>query len=95
MNFTNAKRFPSLIELLGKSGEVLEQAVMERPQPLFFTLIQPEKYTLRVVYDDNHNKMWDAGNFLAKRQSEEVFYFPKEIDVRANWDVEQTVNLQP
>jgi uncharacterized protein (DUF2141 family) len=95
LNFTNAKRFPLLIELLGKSGEVLEQAVMERPQPLSFALIQPEKYTLRVVYDDNHNKMWDAGNFLAKRQSEEVYYFPKEIDVRANWDVEQTVNLQP
>lgn len=95
LNFTNAKRFPLLIELLGKSGEVLEQAVMESPQPLSFALLQPEKYTLRVVYDDNLNKMWDAGNFLAKRQSEEVFYFPKEIDVRANWDVEQTVNLQP
>jgi hypothetical protein len=48
-----------------------------------------------VIYDDNQNKVWDAGNFLAKRQSEEVYYFPKEIDVRANWDVEQLVNLQP
>jgi len=95
VNFTNAKRFPLLVELTDKSGEVIEQAVATDLLPLSFTLIKPEKYILRVTYDDNQNKAWDAGNFLAKRQSEEVFYFPKEIDVRANWDVEQTVNLQP
>ena len=95
LTITNAKRFPLLVELLDKSGEVLEQAVLASPQPLPFALIKPEKYTLRVIYDDNQNKVWDAGNFLAKRQSEEVYYFPKEIDVRANWDVEQLVNLQP
>jgi uncharacterized protein (DUF2141 family) len=95
LTITNAKRFPLLVELLDNSGEVLEQAVLASPQPLPFALIKPEKYTLRVIYDDNQNKVWDAGNFLTKRQSEEVFYFPKEIDVRANWDVEQTVNLQP
>jgi hypothetical protein len=95
LTITNAKRFPLLVELLDKSGEVLEQAVLASPQPLPFALIKPEKYTLRVIYDDNQNMVWDAGNFLAKRQSEEVYYFPKEIDVRANWDVEQLVNLQP
>jgi uncharacterized protein (DUF2141 family) len=95
LTITNVKRFPLLVELLDKSGEVLEQAVLASPQPLPFALIKPEKYTLRVIYDDNQNKVWDAGNFLAKRQSEEVYYFPKEIDVRANWDVEQLVNLQP
>lgn len=95
LNFNNPKRFPMLVELLDKSGEVLEQAVMQNPNALYFTFIEPDKYTLRVIYDDNKNSMWDAGNFLAKRQSEEVYYYPKEIDVRANWDVEQTVNLQP
>ena len=95
LNFTNAKRFPLLVELTDKSGEVIEQAIATNLLPLSFALIKPEKYILRVTYDDNQNKAWDAGNFLAKRQSEEVYYFPKEIDVRANWDVEQTVNLQP
>ena len=95
LNFTNSKRFPLLVELTDKSGEVIEQAIATNLLPLSFALIKPEKYILRVTYDDNQNKAWDAGNFLAKRQSEEVYYFPKEIDVRANWDVEQTVNLQP
>ena len=44
--------------------------------------------------DDNKNKKWDAGNYLQKTQSEEVLYFPKELDVRANWDVEQVFDLK-
>jgi hypothetical protein len=30
---------------------------------------------------------------MEKRQSEEVIYFPKEIDVRTNWDVEQPFSI--
>jgi hypothetical protein len=55
--------------------------------------LEPSKYTLRVIYDANGNKEWDSGNFLERRQPEEVIYFPKEIDVRSNWDVDQTFDL--
>jgi hypothetical protein len=41
----------------------------------------------------NKNKEWDSGNYLEKRQAEEVIYFSKEIDVRANWDVNQIFDL--
>jgi hypothetical protein len=51
-------------------------------------------YTLRLIYDDNKNKQWDTGSFKDKRQSEEVFYFAKDIDVRSNWDVEQPFNVK-
>ena len=59
-----------------------------------FNGIKPALYTLRIIYDANKNKEWDSGSFLEKRQTEEVIYFPKEIDVRANWDVEQSFNLK-
>jgi uncharacterized protein (DUF2141 family) len=55
--------------------------------------LEPSKYTLRVIYDVNGNKEWDSGNFLERRQPEEVIYFPKEIDVRGNWDVDQPFDL--
>ena len=60
-----------------------------------FNLLEPDLFTLRIIYDENKNKVWDSGNYLEKRQAEEVIYFPKEIDVRANWDVEQTFILKP
>lgn len=52
--------------------------------------IKPGKYYLRMFYDRNGNGKWDVGKFDEGRQPEEVFYFPSPIDVRANWDIEQT-----
>jgi hypothetical protein len=89
----NAKKFPIIIELTDKDGKVKYTGYTESANTINFDAIEPAKYTLRIIYDDNKNKVWDTGSFLEKRQSEEVIYFPKEIDVRANWDVEQPFNL--
>ncbi|SCY58221.1 Ig-like domain-containing protein [Flavobacterium caeni] len=89
----NVKQFPIIIELTDSKGTVLYSDYSEDRTTIDFNLIKPELFTLRVIYDANKNKVWDTGNFLEKRQSEEVIYYPKEIDVRANWDVEQNFNL--
>jgi hypothetical protein len=56
---------------------------------VYFETIDPRLYTVRIIFDDNANNVWDTGDYLAKKQAEEIIYFPKLIDVRANWDVEQ------
>lgn len=90
----NAKSFPILIELTDANGKVLASEYSEGDKTVLFENLQPNKFILRLIFDENKNKKWDAGNFLENRQSEEVIYFPKEIDVRANWDVEQPVNAR-
>jgi len=94
LNLENVKQFPVIIELTNKNGEVQLSYFSENSTQVDFNLIKPEVYTLRLIYDNNKNGVWDSGNFLEKKQSEEVIYFPKEIDVRANWDVQQTFNLK-
>ncbi|WP_298221445.1 Ig-like domain-containing protein [Flavobacterium sp.] len=94
VNLENIRQFPVIVELTDKNGEVQLSYVSESETQIDFNLIKPEIYTLRVIYDENKNGIWDAGNFLEKRQSEEVIYFPKDIDVRANWDVQQTFSLK-
>lgn len=89
----NAKRFPIIIELTDKAGKVKATAYTEKETTVEFLNIEPLLYTVRIIYDDNKNRVWDTGSYLEKRQSEEVIYFPREIDVRANWDVEQPINL--
>lgn len=89
----NPKRFPLLLEVLNAKGEVKASFYTEKETQVNFDALLPDKYTLRVIYDDNKNGVWDSGNYLEKRQPEEVFYYPGEIDVRANWDVEQSFNL--
>ncbi len=86
-------RFPVLVEILNSSGKIIAKEFSEKNTSIEFNLIEPEKYTLRLIYDDNKNKEWDSGNYLQKIQAEEVIYFPKVIDVRANWDVEQNFDL--
>ena len=93
VNLQNVKRFPVLVQLTNKTGEVLATEYSESKTIVEFNLIDPALFSLRAIYDDNKNKEWDTGNYLEKRQAEEVIYFSKEIDVRANWDVEQVFDL--
>ena len=90
----NVKRFPIVVELTDKEGKVKATAYSDTNPIIEFLALEPSIYTLRIIYDDNKNKEWDTGSYMEKRQSEEVIYFPEEIDVRDNWDVIETFNLQ-
>jgi uncharacterized protein (DUF2141 family) len=89
----NVKKYPVIIEITDKDGKVKATEYTENNNVVEFIALEPNKYTLRIIYDDNKNGFWDTGSFIEKRQTEEVIYFPKEIDVRSNWDVEQPFNL--
>jgi|GEM_PF-3969695 len=55
------------------------------------TLLQ--KHFFFRIEDKNRNKKWDTGNFLLKKQPENICYFAKEIELRANWEVEQDISF--
>jgi hypothetical protein len=93
VNLQNIKHFPVIVELTNEKGAILATQYSESSSNVEFNLIDPSLYWLRVIYDDNKNKEWDPGNYLEKRQAEEVVYFSKAIDVRANWDVEQVFDV--
>jgi hypothetical protein len=89
VNLQNVKHFPVIVELTNEKGDVLATQYSESSSNVEFNLIEPSLFWLRLIYDDNKNKEWDPGNYLEKRQAEEIIYLSKAIDVRANWDVEQ------
>jgi len=93
VNLQNVKRFPVIVELTNSKGDAIATTYTDKNTSLNFNLLDPAKYTLRAIYDDNKNSIYDPGNFLAKQYSEEVIYFSKEVDVRANWDVVQAFDL--
>ncbi|RKR10610.1 Ig-like domain-containing protein [Flavobacterium sp. 90] len=94
LNLKNIKRFPIIVELTNKKGDiVLASQYSEKDTRFVFDLVEPNSFTVRVIYDDNKNKIYDAGNFLKKEYAEEVNYYQEEFDVRANWDREETVDL--
>ena len=93
VNLSNVKQFPVIVQLTNEKGDVLASEYSDKATSVDFMFLEPAKFTLRVIYDANGNKEWDSGNFLERKQPEEVVYFPKEIDVRSNWDVDQTFDL--
>ncbi|MCD6202730.1 MAG: hypothetical protein J7K46_13075, partial [Bacteroidales bacterium] len=57
---------------------------------VYFGYLNPGKYIIKAVADTNQNKKWDPGVFLKKIQPEPVAYFAKVINIKANWDVEES-----
>lgn len=58
------------------------------------TLVEPGEYELRILYDENKNGEWDAGEFFGKHlQPEKVQPIPAKLNVRANWDNEMNIEL--
>jgi hypothetical protein len=57
-------------------------------------LFKPGEYEMRILFDENDNFVWDTGEFFGKRrQPEKVLAIKRKLNVRANWDNDNTIDL--
>lgn len=89
INDTDSTAF---VELLNKGDAVVDTAPVIDGIATF-NFVRPGSYYARLILDSNGNGKWDTGNYAAKLQPEEVFYYPKRVSVKANWDIEQSWNI--
>ena len=83
-----------IVELLDSSGKVLrQQAVTPEGTADFYYLAPNTKYYIRLFNDRNGNKLWDTGVFEEGIQPEEVYYFPKVWEMKANFEFDDTWNI--
>ncbi|MDX5419179.1 MAG: Ig-like domain-containing protein [Hymenobacteraceae bacterium] len=84
---TVSSKFTSFtVQLLNQEYRVVEEV---RNQKNFqFRNIEPATYQIRVLVDENNNGTWDAGDPKLEREPEKVYFYPKPIEVRANWELE-------
>ncbi|MDG2396948.1 MAG: Ig-like domain-containing protein [Flavobacteriaceae bacterium] len=94
LNINSKKSIPYFIEVLNSNNEIVRKVKKDSSyQNYSFKLLNPGKYTIRVIKDLNNNNQWDTGNYLEKKQPEEVIYFPEELDLRANWELYETLSI--
>ena len=93
LNVRRVLNYPILIQLTDTEGKVKYEKTQTEAGEIKFANLEPAKYLLRIIFDRNKNNRWDTGNFLKNRLPERVTYYPKEIDVRANWDLKETFTL--
>lgn len=77
------------VQVLSSDSRVERQQRVNASRRADFFYIKPGKYYLRAFNDRNLNGRWDTGDFFKQQEPEEVFYYPTEIEVRPNWDIEQ------
>lgn len=84
----------AFVQLLNNNDAVVRQQPVTDKNTCDFYFLQPNtKYYIRLVNDTNNNGVWDTGSYEDKRQPEEVFYFPKVWEMKANFEFEETWNL--
>ncbi len=79
------------VELLSEQGKTVRRCNVERNRAEFY-FVKPGKYYARLVSDRNNNGEWDTGLYPTL-QPEQVFYYPKLLDLRALWDTEEDWDL--
>lgn len=83
-----------ILHLIDNNGDIIREYMnISQNSTYSFDLIRPGKYSFRLIEDLNENSKWDTGDYLKKIQPEPVYYYKDEIEVRANWDLNETFNL--
>ena len=82
----------AFVELLG-SGEKVMRTVKVKDGAFELLNVTPNTYYLRLILDTNGNGQWDTGNYGSHLQPEEVYYYPKRLKLRRNWDLDETWNI--
>ena len=84
-----------LFQLQGVEGDAFVQLLNEKDKPVQqvtvhegqakFPQAPAGKYYARIVIDRNGNGKFDAGSLEQHIQPEDVYYFPKQLDMREGW----------
>ena len=78
-----------IVQLLSEREVVIRECPVQDAEA-YFEDVNPAAYYIRMYIDENGNNKWDAGILEKKIQPEMVYYYPKRLQLRANWDMEET-----
>ena len=82
-----------IIQLLNTKDDLLDERILTGSGVVEFNYLSALKYKIKAIFDQNKNGRWDTGDYPNKLQPEEVIFFPKMVEIRANWDLEEVWDL--
>ena len=89
---STGRRQSAIVELLDNGDKVVKTVAVKDGRAVF-KWIEPGTYFARLYLDANDNGEWDTGNLPDKRQPEEVYYYNKKLNLKKNWDIEQSWDI--
>ena len=80
---------PLIIQLLNNAEKLLYEVNYKDNEKVEFPLLDPGLYRIRAIFDLNGDGKWTTGDFDSGRQPEPVSYYPREIDIKTGFEIEQ------
>lgn len=77
------------LQLLNEKDVVIKQLSAQEEGTLF-QYLKPSTFYLRLYIDENGDGQWTTGDWQLHRQPEPIYYYPKKLKLRANWDFEES-----
>ena len=92
--FKNNEEFKDIVFELKKGDKLIRVFSFDFSQSTtILNNMEAASYSIVGYVDENNNGKWDIGSLHEGIQPEKRLFFPNEIKVRANWDIE--VELEP
>lgn len=89
---TGQDTIPAFVELLNSSDSPVRIAAVEKGTA-YFPFLSPGRYFARIILDYNGNGTYDTGDYDLLRQPEPAYYYPKAINIKKNWDKEESWDI--
>lgn len=89
-NVSGTDTIPAVVELLDGSDKVVRTAPLEQGRAVF-KFLQPGTYYARLYLDRDGDGTYGNGTAYKGQfsQPDETYYFPKKINLKKNWEIEQ------
>ncbi|MBD5370489.1 MAG: hypothetical protein HDR80_04975 [Bacteroides sp.] len=81
---------PAFVDLLSASDTPVARQPLGAGGSVIFRHLNPGKYYLRITEDLDGDMAWTTGDIFEHRQPEAAYYYPKAINIKANWNKEET-----
>jgi hypothetical protein len=88
ITFKNSNSRSWILQLINGGGVITNEYPVSSDTIITISNIDPGIYKIKLISDSNGNRKWDTGNLLRHIQPEEVRFYPEDISIRSNWDVE-------
>lgn len=87
--------YPIIVQLTDENENLVRSLPIAAPQRrVVFSNLQPKKYYVRLIVDENNNGKWDSGRFLDRRNPEKIYHHKPLLDVRANWELQEQFSVE-
>ena len=93
-NITGLDGRPAVVEVLNSSDKPVGTGVVT-DNSATIGYLSPGTYYARLYIDADRNGEWTTGSLSDSiwRQPEEVYYYPKRINLKKNWTIEQSWDI--